>query len=64
MPAGFPDRIDDNEAAIAPIGGLAGTEDMVLVAAAKDGSSRAFEILVERHERRILRVAQRVTGNR
>jgi RNA polymerase sigma-70 factor (ECF subfamily) len=64
MPAGFLDRIDDNEAAFAPIGSLAGAEDMVLVADAKRGSNHAFEVLVERHTRRILRVAQRVTGNR
>jgi RNA polymerase sigma-70 factor (ECF subfamily) len=58
------DRINDNEVAFAPIGGLAGTEDIVLVAAAKSGSSHAFEVLVERHARRILRVAQRMIGNR
>ncbi len=64
MLADFLDRIDDNQAAFAPIGSLAGTGDLVLVAAAKSGSSHAFEALVERHARRILRVAQRVTGNR
>jgi RNA polymerase sigma-70 factor (ECF subfamily) len=64
MPADFLDRIDDNEAAFALIGSLASTEDTALVAAAKSGSSRAFEVLVERHARRILRVAQRVIGNR
>src|ERR1700681_2944930 len=64
MPAGLLDRVDDNEAPFAPIGSLAGAEDMVLVAAAKSGSSHAFEVLVERHARRILRVAQRVIGNR
>jgi RNA polymerase sigma-70 factor (ECF subfamily) len=64
MPADFLERIDDNEAAFAPMGNLAGTEDMVLVAAAKSGSSHAFEVLVKRHARRILRAAQRVTGNR
>jgi RNA polymerase sigma-70 factor (ECF subfamily) len=64
MPANCPDTIDDNEAVFAPIGSLAGTVDMVLVASAKSGNSHAFEVLVERHARRILRVAQRVTGNR
>ena len=64
MPAGLLDRIDDHEAGFAPISSLAGTEDMVLVADAKRGSSQAFEVLVERHARRILRAAQRVTGNR
>ena len=38
MPAGFLDKIDDNEAVFTPIGSLAGTEDMVLVADAKSGS--------------------------
>ena len=35
-----------------------------LVAAAKSGSNLAFEALVERYGRRILRVAQRVVGNK
>jgi RNA polymerase sigma-70 factor (ECF subfamily) len=64
MPADFPDRTDGNEAAFAPISSLAGPEDMLLVAAAKNGSSHAFEVLVERHARRIRCAAQRVTGNR
>ena len=34
-----------------------------LVAAAKSGSNLAFEALVERYARRLLRVAQRVVGN-
>jgi RNA polymerase sigma-70 factor (ECF subfamily) len=58
------DRIIENEVAFAPAGSLAGTEDIVLVAAAKSGSSHAFEVLVERHGRRVRRVAQRVIGNR
>jgi len=33
MPADFLHRVDDHETAFAPIGSLAGTEDMVLVAA-------------------------------
>jgi RNA polymerase sigma-70 factor (ECF subfamily) len=64
MPADFEDRIDENEAASVPIGSLVGTGDMTLVAAARGGSSHAFDILVERHARRILRVAQRVTRSR
>jgi RNA polymerase sigma-70 factor (ECF subfamily) len=64
MPADFQDRTNDNDAAFAPIGSVAGIEDMALVAAAKSGSRHAFEVLVEHHGRRILRVAQRVTGNR
>jgi hypothetical protein len=64
MPADFEERIDDNEVASVPIGGLVGTGDMALVAAARSGSSRAFDVLVERQARRILRVAQRMTRSR
>ena len=64
MPTGFANRIDDNEGASAPIGSLGSAEDKVLVAAAKSGSSRAFDVLVERHSRRIRRLAQRVTRGR
>jgi RNA polymerase sigma-70 factor (ECF subfamily) len=64
MPAALPTSIDNNEAAFAPIGRLASTEDVVLVAAAKRGSSHAFEVLIERHSRRILCVAECVTGSR
>jgi RNA polymerase sigma-70 factor (ECF subfamily) len=40
------------------------TEDAVLVAAAKKGEATAFVILVERHERKILAVARRMTRTR
>ena len=63
MLADFVDGVGDSAAA-APIGSLAGAEDLVLVAAAQSGSSCAFEVLVKRHTRRILRVAQQVTRNR
>jgi RNA polymerase sigma-70 factor (ECF subfamily) len=43
---------------------LVAEEDAVLVAAAKTGDTRAFELLVERHERRIFSLAQRMTRNR
>jgi RNA polymerase sigma-70 factor (ECF subfamily) len=61
MPADFTERID---ATSVPMDSPAGTEDMVLVTAAKSGSSRAFEVLIERHSQRIRCVAQRVTGGR
>jgi RNA polymerase sigma-70 factor, ECF subfamily len=64
MSADFLDRTNDNDAALAPIASLAGSEDIVLVAAAKSGSSHAFEVLIERHARRIQRVARYVAGNR
>ncbi len=64
MAADLQKGIADNQVAFAPFNKLADTEDVVLVAAAQSGSSHAFEVLVERHAPRILRVAQRVTGNR
>jgi RNA polymerase sigma-70 factor (ECF subfamily) len=39
-------------------------EDAFLIAAAKAMDTRAFELLVERHERKILALAQRITRNR
>src|SRR3981081_4690023 len=39
-------------------------EDAVLVATTKTGDTRAFELLVERHERMIFSLARRMTGNR
>jgi DNA-directed RNA polymerase specialized sigma24 family protein len=63
VPAEFLDRIDDSETTV-PIGSLAGAEDTVLLAAAKSGSGQVFEVLIERHARRILCLAQRLTGNR
>jgi len=39
-------------------------EDAVLVATTKTGDTRAFELLVERHERMIFSLARRITGNR
>jgi RNA polymerase sigma-70 factor, ECF subfamily len=57
-------EIDDGEVAIAPIAVALEAKDAVLVAAAKKGSLPAFEVLVQRHERRMLRLAQRVTRNR
>jgi RNA polymerase sigma-70 factor (ECF subfamily) len=64
MPADVLERMNDNEAAFALVASLAGTEDTMLVAAARSGNSHAFEGLVERHARRILCVAQRVTHSR
>jgi RNA polymerase sigma-70 factor (ECF subfamily) len=43
---------------------LAADEDALLVAAAKARDTRAFELLVERHERKIFSMAQRITHNR
>src|SRR5258706_11970840 len=41
-----------------------GAEDAALVVADQSGDCHAFEILVERHERKIFSMAQRITRNR
>jgi RNA polymerase sigma-70 factor, ECF subfamily len=64
MPTKLMDSIDKEEAAIASADSRPGNGDMALVAAAKNGDRKAFEILVERHEQRIFFVAQRMTRNR
>ena len=43
---------------------LVAQEDAALVAGAKTGDARAFELLVQRHEGKILSLAQRMTRNR
>ncbi len=43
---------------------LVAEKDASLVAAAKARDTRAFELLVERHERKIFLTAQRITRNR
>jgi len=64
VPAKFIDSIDKEQAAIASIDSLPDEGDLTLVAAAKGGNLQAFEVLVERHERRIFFVARRMTGTR
>src|SRR5258708_4115101 len=64
MPTKLMDNIGNEEAAIASIDSLHGEGDMTLVAAAKNGNRKAFEILVERHEQRMLFVARRITRTR
>jgi RNA polymerase sigma-70 factor (ECF subfamily) len=64
MPAGLVDAIGG---AIAPNFSrdrLAAKEDVALVAGAKTGDTRAFELLVERHEGKIFSLAHRMTRNR
>jgi len=58
------DDMDREAAAIASIDGLPGNADTALVAAAKNGNRKAFEILVERHGKKIFFVAQRITRRR
>jgi RNA polymerase sigma-70 factor (ECF subfamily) len=56
--------IDGGEVAIAPVAIAPEAKDTALVAAAKSGNTCAFDVLVKRHTRKFLRIAQRVTRNR
>jgi RNA polymerase sigma-70 factor (ECF subfamily) len=57
-------NIGNQEAAIASAYSLSDKGDMTLVAAAKMKNPQAFEILVERHARRIFFAARRMTRTR
>src|SRR6267143_7234500 len=57
----FIDDVGKQEAAIACAYSLSDQGDMTLVAAAKNENRQAFEMLVERHARRIFFVARRMT---
>jgi RNA polymerase sigma-70 factor (ECF subfamily) len=59
--AGLLDRAGKQDARVFSIDTRARGEDMALVAAAKHGNREAFEILVQRHQRRILAIALRFT---
>jgi RNA polymerase sigma-70 factor, ECF subfamily len=60
----FVDDIGKQEAAIASPHSLSDKGDMSLVAAAKNENRQAFEILVERHARRVSFAARRMTRTR
>jgi RNA polymerase sigma-70 factor (ECF subfamily) len=64
MPTELMDNIDREEAAIAFIDSMPRKGDMTLVAAAKNGNKKAFEILVKRHQQRLFFVARRITRRR
>jgi len=64
MPTKVMDNIDTDAIAIASINGLPSDADITLVAAAKNGDRKSFEVLVKRHEQRIFFVAQRITRKR
>src|SRR6266404_8181424 len=55
--------IDEANATSSSANRLVAEEDALLVAAAKARDTRAFELLVERHERKIFSMAQRITRN-
>jgi RNA polymerase sigma-70 factor, ECF subfamily len=60
----FKDDVGKHEAAIASANSLSDKGDMTLVAAAKNENRQAFEILVERHARRVFFAARRITRMR
>ena len=64
VPAKFIDNMAKGQAAIASVYSLSDKGDMILVAAAKNENRKAFEILVERHERRVFFAARRMTRTR
>jgi RNA polymerase sigma-70 factor (ECF subfamily) len=64
VPAELLDSIEKEQTAIASIRSVLDKGDMTLIAAAKNGNHQAFEVLVNRHARRLFFVALRVTRNR
>jgi RNA polymerase sigma-70 factor (ECF subfamily) len=64
MPVELMSVIDEANATRSSANRLVPDGDALLVAAAKARDTRAFERLVERHERRIFSIAQRITRNR
>src|ERR1700674_5125275 len=64
MPVELMSAIDEANATNSSANRLVAEEDASLVAAAKARDTRAFELLVERHERKIFSMAQRITRNR
>jgi len=61
VPAKLIDNTGKEETAVASVYSLSDKGDMTLVAAAKNQDRQAFEILVERHARRVLFTARRMT---
>jgi hypothetical protein len=64
MPVELMSAIDEANATSSPANRLVAEEDALLVAAVKARDTRAFELLIKRHERRISSMAQRITRNR
>jgi RNA polymerase sigma-70 factor (ECF subfamily) len=61
MPVGLMEAIGTSDVASSFRDREVAQEDAELVAGAKSGDARAFELLVERHKKRIFFVAQRIT---
>jgi RNA polymerase sigma-70 factor, ECF subfamily len=57
-------KVDKRAPDVSPVHILAEADDSALIAAAKGGNVRAFEVLVARHKRRIFGIALRFTGVR
>ena len=64
MPVELMSAIDEANATSSSANRLVADKDALLVAAAKARDTRAFELLVERHERKLFSMAQRITRNR
>jgi RNA polymerase sigma-70 factor, ECF subfamily len=64
MPAELMSAIGEAKATSSSANRLVAEEDALLVAAAKARDTRAFELLVERNERKIFSMAHRITRNR
>jgi RNA polymerase sigma-70 factor (ECF subfamily) len=64
MPTKLVNNIEREEPAIAFVDSTPRKGDMTLVAAAKNGNKKAFEMLVKRHQQRIFFVARRITRRR
>ena len=64
MPAELMDEVGEGNGTSSSPDRLVAQKDAALVAGAKTGDARAFELLVERHEGRIFSIAQRMTRNR
>jgi RNA polymerase sigma-70 factor, ECF subfamily len=64
VPVELMSAIDEANATSSSANRLVAEEDASLVAAAKARDTRAFELLVERHERKIFSMAHRITRNR
>jgi len=64
MPVELMDAVVGANAASSSTDRLVTQQDAALVAGAKTGDARAFELLVQRHEGKIFSLAQRMTRNR
>src|ERR1700747_2333817 len=64
MPVELMDAIGGANEETSPSDGLVAQEDAALVARARIGDARAFELLVQRNNGKIFALAQRMTRNR